>query len=162
MYDLEMADKIYAEMLMEDPDFAKKLVKGWREKMPLEYSKTMFIAKWGCHITTKDFYEKGLKFITDDNGKPIEPWAIEDILNVAKNYINIDNEAYYQLDLAMMTNILKGDIYSVVKDADKVVLIAIKFLSDEDYPFSDPSERAYKWVECHLEKQKEQLEKQFK
>ena len=162
MYDLETADKIFTEMLMENPDFAKKLVKEWRTRMPQEYARTMFLAKWGCHITTKEFYNKGLKFITNDDSKPIEPWSVEDILNIAKNYINIHDEDFYDLDLAMMVNILKGDIYNIVKDIDKIVLIAIKFLTDEDYPFSDPSERAYKWVECHLEKQREQFEKQFK
>lgn len=162
MYDLEMADKIFLEMSMEDADFAKKLVKKWRDKMPLQYCQEMQIAKWGSHIISKNFYEKGLEFIKDENGKPIEPWSVEDILNVAKNYIKIDEEPYYELDLAMQTNILKGDIFPIVKDPEKVVLIAINFLSDEDYPFSEPSERAYKWVECHLDKQQEEIEKQFR
>lgn len=161
MYDLEMADKIFLEMSMEDPDFAKKLVKKWRDTMPLQYCKEMQMAKWGSHIISKNFYDTGLQFIKDNNGKPIEPWTVEDILKVAKNYINIDDEPYYELDLAMQTNILKGDVFPIVKEPEKVVLIAIEFLSDEDYPFSDASERAYKWVECHLDKQQKELEKEF-
>lgn len=161
MYDIETADKIFTELLRDDPDFAKKIVKQWREKMPHEYIKIMQMAKWGCHIISKDFYDKGLKFITDNQDKPIETWSIEDILNIAKKYINIEDEPYYELDLAMMANILKGDILPIVKDPEKVVLIAIEFLSDVDYPFNDPSERAYRWVECHLDKERKEIEKQF-
>lgn len=161
MYDLEMADKIFLEMSMEDPDFAKKLVKKWRDKMPSEYCKEMQMVKWGCHIISKSFYEKGLEFIKDKNGKPIEPWSVEDILNVAKNYIKIDEEPFYELDLAMQSNILKSDILPIVKEPEKVVLIAIEFLNDGDFPFYDPSERAYRWVECHLDKQQKELDKVF-
>lgn len=162
MHNLETADKIFHEMIKNDPNFAKKLVLQWRELMPEEYAKVMHLAKWGYHIVTRDLYDKGLKFIVNNQHQPIDTWEVEEILNVAKNYINIEEEPYYNYDLAMMTNILKGDIFPIVKDAEKVVLIAIEFLSDADFPEYDASERAYRWVECHLSKQKKELENEFK
>ena len=162
MHDLETADKIFHEMQKNDPNFAKKLVMQWRELMPEEYAKVMWLAKWGYHIVSKDLYDKGLKFITNNQNEPIDTWTVEEIMNVAKNYINIEDEPYYEYDLAMMTNILKGDIFPIIKDAEKVVLIAIEFLSDSDFPEYDASERAYRWVECHIKKQKAELDKEFK
>lgn len=149
MNELEMADKIFWELSKEDPDFAKELIKDWRDKMPNQYIKAMHIAKWGRHIVSKDFYERGLSFINYNNN-PIEPFAIGDILNIAKKYIHIEEEPFYDYDLAMMTNILKGDAYNIISDIEQIVLLAIAFLSDTDYPFGDASERAYNWVECHI------------
>ena len=162
MFNLEKADKDFHDMLKEDPEFAKKLILIWRDLMPENYSEIMHVARWGYHIESKDLYEKGLQFICKNQNEPIQLWTVDEIMNVAKNYINIDEEPYYKYDLAMMTNILKGDIFPIVKEPEKVVLIAIEFLSDEDYPFGDPSERPYRWVECHLKKQKIELEKEFK
>lgn len=162
MHNLETANKIFYDMQKEDPNFAKKLVLQWRDLMPEEFAKVMHLAKWGYHIVSKDLYDKGLKFITNNQGQPIDPWSVEEILKVARNYINIDEEPYYDYDLAMMTNILKGDILPIVKDPEKVVLIAIEFLSDKDFPDYDASERAYRWVECHIKKEKAELEKEFK
>lgn len=162
MFDLEKADKIFQDMQREDPNFAKKLVLQWRDLMPEQYAEVMHLARWGSHIVSKDLYEKGLEFICNNQKEPIQTWTVDEIMNVAKNYIKIDDEPYYNYDLAMMTNILKGDVFPIVKDPEKVVLMAIEFLSDDDYPFSDPSERAYKWVECHIKKQKKEFEKDFK
>lgn len=158
MHNLETADKIFFDMQKDDPNFAKKLVLQWRELMPEEYAKVMYLAKWGKHIVTRELYDKGLQFIVDNQGEKIETWTVDEILNVAKKYINIDEEPYYNYDLAMMTNILKGDIFPIVKDPEKVILIAIEFLSDMDFPEYDASERAYHWVECHLKKQKKEEE----
>ena len=156
MLDLDTADKIFHDMQKQDPNFAKKLVLQWRELMPEQYAEVMHLAKWGYHIVSKDLYNKGLKFITNNQDQPIETWSVEEIMNIAKKYINIEEEPYYEYDLAMMTNILKGDIFPIVQDAEKVVLIAIEFLSDVDFPEYDASERAYRWVECHIKKQKEE------
>lgn len=157
MLDLDTADKIFHDMQKQDPNFAKKLVLQWRELMPEQYAEVMHLAKWGYHIVSKDLYNKGLKFITNNQDQPIETWSVEEIMNIAKKYINIEEEPYYEYDLAMMTNILKGDIFPIVQDAEKVVLIAIEFLSDVDFPEYDASERAYRWVECHIKKQKEEF-----
>ncbi len=162
MFDLDKADKIFYEMQKDDPNFAKKLVLQWRDLMPEQYAEVMHLAKWGSHIVSKNLYEKGLEFICNNQKEPIQTWTVEEIMNVAKKYINIDEEPYYDYDLSMMTNILKGDIFPIVKEPEKVVLIAIEFLSDADFPEYDASERAYRWVMCHIKKQKEEMEKELK
>ena len=79
MYDLEKADKIYSEKLMEDPKFAEKLMDRFREKMPEEFIKTMFEEEYGCHIVDKDMYDEA----TADSvrilyGGSVKPETIEE------------------------------------------------------------------------------------
>jgi len=160
-YDLMEADKIYAEMLKENPDFAKKLVKEWRDKMPENYAKTMYVEKWGCHITSPEMYEKGLSYITDNKKEKISFWTIEEVKKIARDYINIDDQDFYDHDLALQSNIKKGDYGSFMTDASKIIRAAIADLTDEDYPWGDPSERAYKWVEAHIKEEQEEIDKKI-
>lgn len=161
MYDLEKADKIFYDMQQVDPNFSKKLILKFREVMPEQYAEVMHLARWGAHIVSQDLYDKGLQYICNNQKEPIQVWSVDEINNVAKKYIKIEEEPFTELDLALMTNILKGDVYPIVKEPEKVLLIAIEFLSDADFPEYDASERAYHWVMCHIKKEKKEMEKEF-
>jgi hypothetical protein len=150
MYDLEKANEIYDEMMKEDSLFADKLVKRWREKMPEQFTRTMIEERYGCHILDENTYKEGLQFVLDNKGNKIDPWSKEDILRIAKDYVNIENEDFYPWDLVFWSNVKKGDYGHFITDASKIIRIAIEDLKDKDF-YSDPSERAYKWIEYHLE-----------
>jgi len=159
-YDLMEADKIYAELLREDSEFLKKFMKKFRDTMPEQYAKEMHIERYGCHITSPELYEKGLSFITDNKGEEITFWTVDEVKKIARDYINIDEQDFYDYDLALWSNVKKGDYGSFISDASRIIRIAIADLTDKDY-YCDPSERAYKWVEHHINKEKEEIEKEI-
>lgn len=161
-YDLLEADKIYAEMLRENPEFAKELVKEWRDDMPEQYAKKMYQERYGCHITSPEMYEKGLSFITDNKGEKITFWSVDEVKKIARDYVNLDEQDFYDHDIALWANVKKGDYGSFISDASRIIRIALADLMDADYPHGDASERAYKWVECHIEKEKEEIEQEIK
>ena len=155
MYDLQKANDIYDELMKEDKNFADKLVKKWRNKMPDEFIKTMVEARYGCHILDENTYKKGLEFVKDYKGNKIDAWSKDDILKIAKDYVNIENEDFYDWDLVFWSNVKKGDYGHFITDPTKIIRIAIEDLTDKDY-YDDPSERAYKWIEYHIEKKQPQ------
>ena len=154
MYDLKMADKIRSEMINEDSQFDKKMIDLFRKEMPEEYIEAMKKAKYGEHIIDEDMYKLGLSYITDNDGKKIDLWSVEDVLKIAKDYIDMDDEEFYDFDLALWSNVKKGDYEKIISEASKIIRIAIADLTDKDY-YCNPSERAYKWVKHHIEKDNE-------
>lgn len=112
----------------------------------------------GCHIRDKKMYEEGLEFIKNAKGDEIDPWNIEDIKKVASNYIELDEQEFTELDLAMWVNVKKGDYGNLESETTKIIKMAIQDLTDKDFPYFDPSERAYKWVKAHIRKAKEKEE----
>ena len=159
MYDLQKADEIYAELMKEDSSFADKLIKKWRLKMPAEFSKTMIEERYGCHILDENTYKEGLEFVKDNKGNKIDPWSKDDVLRIAKDYVNIENEDFYPWDLVFWSNVKKGDYEHIIPEPVKIIRIAIADLTDKDY-YADASERAYKWIEHHLDKEYAEKEKE--
>ena len=90
-------------------------------------------------------------YIKDNKDRISDSWNKEDIMKVVREYVDIDKEDFYDYDIAMMANIFKGDFYHRVNDSTKIILMALDALRDNDFPYFDPSERAYKWVLAHLQ-----------
>lgn len=155
MYDLGEANKIYKEMMEKDSSFADKLVKEWRDKMPHQFAKEMFEKHYGKHLHSQEEYDKLLSYIVDNKGDRFSPWSMEDILKIAKEYIDIEEEPYTPIDLCAWSNIKKGDYGSIISDGSKIIRISIADLSDKDF-YADPSERAYVWLEKHIERDKKE------
>ena len=152
MFDISKANEIYLNKMKDDPHFAQHLIEDWRERMPEEFSKRMYEEEYGCHIVDEAMYNQGLLYIKDHKGNILDPWNKADILKVVREYIDIDKEDFYDYDIAMMANIFKGDFYHRVNDSTKIILMAMDALRDNDFPYFDPSERAYKWVYAHMKK----------
>lgn len=142
MYDLEKADKIYSEKLMEDPKFAEKLMDRFREKMPEEFIKTMFEEEYGCHIVDKDMYDEAVSLLkwSDDRGSGAK-WSVEDILKLAN--INFREKDYYEYDYAYVVNMLWSDYGHIFTETSYYLKMAKAYLEDPDY-MGKPDERAYK------------------
>lgn len=149
MYNLEVADRLYNQMMNEDPDFANKLVNQWRKLMPEEFAKTIYCERYGKHIIDKEGYQTALSLIKGQNGRPPEIWSIEESEKILSNFIkDYDKEDFYRYDALAWLNIKRND-YPKITDEEEIAYIVYEDLHDEDY-YSDPSERVYEWVEKHL------------
>ena len=142
---------LYNELKKENLNLDNDMVMMFLEKMPKEAKETLEIMQYGKHIINKSFYEEALKCIKDKNGSMIMPWSLQDIMKIASNYINIDDEKFFDYDLALWANVKRGDYGHIEKEPSKIIEIAIADLKDKDYPFGDPSERAYCWAKEILE-----------
>lgn len=152
MYNLETAYKLYNQMMNEDPDYANKLVKQWSKLMPNEFAKVIYCDRYGKHIVNREQYEQGLSFIEGQNGRPPEIWSIEDCEKILSRYIrDYEQEDFYKYDAFLWLNVKRND-YPKLTDENEIAYITYQDLkNDKDYP-TDPSERAYEWVEEHLHK----------
>jgi len=142
MYDIEKADKIYSEKLMEDKKFAEKLIDKFREKMPEEFVKTMFEEEYGCHIVDRSIYDEAVSLLkwSEDRGSGAK-WEVEDILKLSN--IDFSNKDYYEYDYAYVVNMLWSDYGHIFTEPSYFLKMAKAYLEDPDY-MGKPDERAYK------------------
>lgn len=146
MHDLYTADKLYKEMLMENPKLAEELIMDFRETMPDEYAKVMYCKRYGKHIIDLEQYKYGLSLIKGQDGRSPQIWSIEDAEKVLSNYFrDYDKEDFYKYDAILWLNIRRND-YPKITDTEELAYIVFEDLHDMDYP-TDPSERVYDWVE---------------
>lgn len=142
MYDIEKADKIYAEKLMEDPKFAEKLMDKFRDKMPEEFVKTMFEEEYGCHIVDRSIYDEAVSLLEwSENRGSGAKWTVDDILKLAN--IDFSNKDYYEFDYAYVVNMLWSDYGHIFTEPSYFLKMAKAYLEDPDY-MGKPDERAYK------------------
>ncbi len=67
--------------------------------------------EYECHIGSKDVADLAMEYIKNNRGEVIgRHWTLEQVLNIAKNYINIENEEFYDYDLFVWANVKYGDI----------------------------------------------------
>lgn len=142
MYDIEKADKIYAEKLMEDPKFAEKLMDKFRDKMPEEFVKTMFEEEYGCHIVDRSIYDEAVSLLEwSENRGSGAKWSVEDILKLAN--IDFSNKNYYEYDYAYVVNMFQSDYGHIFTEPSYFLKMAKAYLEDPDY-MGKADERAYK------------------
>lgn len=110
----------------------------------------------GCHIHDEQLYEQGLEYIKNVKGEYIDTWSVEDIKKVASNHIELDKQEFTVYDLALWANVKKGDYGNIETEATKIIKMAIQDLKDKDFPYFEPSERAYRWLKANRSKAKEE------
>lgn len=146
---------LYEEMKKENMNLDRDMVMTFLQEMPCEAKETLETMRYGKHIVRKSMYEEAVKLIRDNNDNPIVPWSPNDVLKIAANYINIEDEPFFELDLALWANVKRGDYGHIESEPSKIVRIAISDLCDKDYPHGDPSERAYCWAKSAIEEHSE-------
>lgn len=140
----------------ENPNFDKKMVDIFAKNMPELLLVMIDGEEYDKHIGTKDVALLAEPYITDHKGEPIGfKWTYEDVMGVAKNYINLDDAEFYPCDLWVWANVKYGDMAHIISDAGSIIKYAISELSDEDFPFYPASQRAYCWLKKHIELSKE-------
>ena len=84
MNDLEKAIEIYNKRVAENPKYPQEVIDEWREDMPEQFRDYIFKTEYGCHITSKDFYDEAVSLLDWVNGKGKgAKWSIEDIKSVS-------------------------------------------------------------------------------
>lgn len=108
--------------------------------------------EFDCHIGSKDVAKLAEPYITNHKGEHIGfKWSYEDVINVARNYINIDDAEFYPCDLWVWANVKYGDMGHIINDSQMIIKYAISELTDSDFPFYAASQRAYYWLKKHIE-----------
>lgn len=141
----------------EHPDFDKKMVDMFAESMPKLMLVLMDGQEYECHIGSKDVADLARDYIKNNRGEAIgKHWTQEQIHSIAKNYINIENEEFYDYDLYVWANVKYGDIGHITSDSSTIIKYAIAELKDDDFPYFRASERAYRWLKKHVENEEKE------
>lgn len=136
----------------KDPTFDKRLVNKFDNKMPDLLEIMLDGELYNNHIGEKKTALLAKEFITNDKGENIGfRWDFESVMDIAKNYTDLNNSEYYPEDLWVWANVKYGDMGHLINEPSLIVRYAIAELEDEDYPFEEPSQRAYYWLKKHLE-----------
>ena len=144
----------YNELKRERPNLNHEIVMMLIEDMSdvanMLFDKLLF----GCHIYNEEMGKKAMSYIKDINGmqRP-QMWSYDDVMKIAKNYVNIEDEDFYEWDLVVWANVKYYDYANIETEPSKIIRISISDLTDKDYPFSPPDERAYHWYMEHKEKE---------
>lgn len=144
----------YNELKKERPNIDHELVMTFIEDMEDEASILFDKLLFGCHIYNEEQAKEAMSYIKDSNGMQRPPmWSYDDVMKIAKNYVNIEDEDFYEWDLAVWANVKYYDYSNIENEPSKIIRISIADLTDKDYPFSPPDERAYNWYMEHKEKE---------
>ena len=136
----------------ENPKFNEQIVDMFAEIMPDLLNIMIDGFKYDCHIASKDVAKLAESYITNNKGEHIGfKWKYEDVVDMAKNYVNLDETEFYPADLYVWANVKYGDMSHITKDPNTIIEYAISELSDDDFPFYPASQRAYQWVKRHVE-----------
>lgn len=136
----------------KDPTFDRRFIDKFDEKMP-ELLEIMLDGElYNNHIGEKKTALLAQQFITNDKGENIGfRWDFESVMNIAKSYTDLNNSEFYPEDLWVWANVKYGDMGHLINEPSLIIRYAISELEDEDYPFEEPSQRAYCWLRKHLE-----------
>jgi hypothetical protein len=136
----------------ENPNFDKMLVDIFADNMPDLLLVMTDGEEYDKHIGTKDVAMLAEPYIYNTKGEHVGfRWSYDDVMNVAKNYINIDDMEFYPCDLYVWANVKYGDLSHIIGDAGSIIKVAIAELTDPDFPFYPASQRAFCWLKKHIE-----------
>ena len=144
----------YNELKRERPNLNHEIVMMLIEDMSDVANILLDKLLFGCHIYNEEMGKKAMSYIKDSNGmqRP-QRWSYDDVMKIAKNYVNIEDEDFYEWDLVVWANVKYYDYANIETEPSKIIRISISDLTDKDYPFSPPDERAYHWYMEHKEKE---------
>ena len=141
-----------AKIRMDDPNFDKKMVDMFAKKMPKLMLTMLDGHDYDDHIGTKEVAMLAEPYIKNNKGEHIGfKWTYDNIMGVAKNYIDIENQEFYPCDLFVWANVKYGDMAHITTDAITIIKYAISELTDADFPYYPASQRAYCWLKKHVE-----------
>ena len=136
----------------ENPDFDKKFVDKFAERMPDLLNIMLDGEEYDCHIGTKEVAMLAEQFITDNKDRKIGfHWTYDEVISTIKNFNNLDDAEFYPCDIFVWANVKYGDMSHITSDAGTILKYAISELTDSDFPFYPASQRAYHWLKRHIE-----------
>ena len=150
-----MYDKL-TKIRKENPNFDKKMVDIFADKMPKLLALIIEGEEYNNHIGSKDIAELAGEYIQNNRGEKIGfHWSYDEVLNGIKSYIDIDSEdvEFYPGDIFVWANVKYGDMCSITSDSGVILKYAIAELTDPDFPYYPASQRAYYWLKKHIEQE---------
>ena len=150
-----MQDRIFKRLnkiRKENPKFNEEMVDMFAEKMP-DLLDIMIDGKdFDCHINTKEVALLAAPFIKNNKGEVIGfYWDYDTVINAVKSYVDFDEVDFYPADIFVWANVKYGDMAHITSETSIILKTALSELMDEDYPFCEPSQRAYFWLKKNIE-----------
>ena len=136
----------------ENPNFDKQMVNAFADKMPKLLNILIDGIEYDEHIGSKEVAKLAEAYISNNKGEHIGfKWNYDDTINIVKNYVDLNDTDFYPTDIWVWANVKYGDMSHITTEPTTIVRYAISELTDEDYPFGEPSSRAYCWLKKHIE-----------
>ena len=136
----------------ENSNFDKQMVDEFAKRMPKLLDVLIDGMEYDKHIGSKEVAMLAEPFITNNKGEHIGfKWTYDEVISVAKSYVDFDKVDFYEYDLFVWANVKYGDMQHITTDAGTIIRYAISELTDADYPFYPASQRAYCWLKKHIE-----------
>lgn len=136
----------------ENPKFDRQMVDTFAKKMPKLLNILIDGIEFDNHIGTKEVAKLAESYITNNKGEYIGfKWEFEQVAEIVKNYIDIEQAEFYPFDIWVWANVKYGDMGHITNEPSTIIRYAIAELTDEDFPFYDASQRAYCWLKKHIE-----------
>lgn len=146
-----MTNRLY-KIRQENSNFDKQMVDEFAKRMPKLLDVLIDGMEYDKHIGSKEVAMLAEPFITNNKGEHIGfKWTYDDVLSVAKSYVDFEKVDFYEYDLFVWSNVKYGDMGHITTDAGTIIKYAIAELSDSDFPFYPASQRAYCWLKKHIE-----------
>lgn len=136
----------------ENPDFDKKMVDSFAEKMPKLLSVLIDGTLYDNHIGSKEVAMLAEPYIVNDEGEHIGfHWDYDTVIDNIKNYVDFDETEAYEADYFVWANVKYGDMAHIDDKTSDILRYTVAELNDKDYPFYPASQRAYCWLKKHIE-----------
>jgi hypothetical protein len=150
-----MHEKLHKARL-KNPNIDREFMDEFSEIMPELLDVMLEGKEYDWHIGTQEVAMLAEQFIKNKKGENIGfHWTYEDVINASKNFItDIDKEAFYMTDLWVWANVRYGDLSEQREEVKPLAIFefAVNDLSaDDDYPFYDSSQKAYRWLKKAIE-----------
>lgn len=136
----------------ENPDFDKKMVDGFAEKMPELLSVMIDGTLYDNHIGSKEVAMLAEPYIVNDESEHIGfHWDYDTVIDNIKSYVDFDEVDFYPCDAFVYANIKFGDMAHIDDKTSDILRYTVAELSDKDFPYFPASQRAYRWLKKHIE-----------
>lgn len=144
------------KLRQENPKFDKQMVDAFAKRMPKLLNVLIDGMEYDNHIGTKEVAKLAEAYIVNDKDEHIGfKWTFEQVAEIVKNYIDINQAEFYPYDIWVWANVKYGDMQQITTEPSTIIRYAIAELSDKDFPFYDASQRAYCWLKKHIENEEE-------
>lgn len=152
---MDKVKKRYEELKMKHPQIAEEIMSMYIAEEPEMASATLDRYEYGCHIMDDDLYNRGISLLHWADGVHTgAKWEVETIKTLCGIKFDEDgfsDEDFSLLDFCAEVNTLWSDYCLILTDPNIYFKMARQNLTDCDYLYGDPTERAYKMLIKRLE-----------
>lgn len=149
----------YSSLKAKNPNLAEEIMEKYMRDNPEMAMTTLDQYEYGCHIKNREQYDEGMSLLRWADGMHSgAKWEVETIKTLCGIKFDADDfaeEDFSLLDFCAEVNTLWSDHLLTITDPSIYFKMAKQNLTDVDYPYGDPSERAYKMLVKRIENNKQ-------